>query len=88
MNITSIKNSANFDRDIIKTLTNKVLELVMIELNKHDMRILIKDKIVHPLLYLIYCQLYPYIYTIVIIILLMFVILIVLLVFFIIYLKK
>lgn len=74
--------------ELIKVISNRVLDLIMGEINKDDMKVNIKKKIIDPLLYLLYCQLYPYIYTFVIIILLMFVILIVLLIFFIIYLKK
>ena len=74
--------------DIIKLITNKVLDLVMIELNTDDMKANIKNKIIHPLLYMIYCQLYPYIYTFIIVFVLMFAILITILVFFILYLKK
>jgi hypothetical protein len=87
MKVSSIKMK-NDTNDIIKNLTNKVLELVIVELNKNEMKQNIATKIIHPLLYMIYSQLYPYIYTIIIIILLMFLILVVLLVFFIIYLRK
>lgn len=88
-NVNPIKaTSSNKNGDVIKLITNRVLDLIMIEINKADMRENIKNKIIHPLLYMIYCQLYPYIYTFIIIILLMFVILIVILIFFILYLKK
>jgi len=73
---------------IIQTLTNKVIELVMIELGKADMRANIQNKIIHPLLFMIYKQLYPYIYGFCAIIFLMFIMLVVLIIFFIMYLKK
>lgn len=78
----------NRNGEIIKMLTNRVLDLIMIEINKDDMKENIKKKIVNPLMYMIYSQLCPYIYTFITVILLMFVILIVILVFFIFYLKK
>lgn len=74
--------------DLVKALTNRVLELVMLEINKSSTQDHIKTKIVHPLLFMIYKQLYPYLYAFITIILLMFIMLVVLLVYFIIYLKK
>ncbi len=82
-----MKNT-NCSSDIIKNLTNKVLELIVIEIGKDEMKNNIEKKIINPLMFMIYKQLYPYIYTIIIVIVLMFVMLICLLVFFIIYLKK
>ncbi len=76
------------NNSIIQTLTNKVLELVMIEIGKADMRENIKTKIIDPLLLVIYKQLYPYIYGFLAMIFLMFVMLVVLVIFFIVYLKK
>ena len=74
--------------EIIKTITNRVLELVMVEIGKTDMQENIRSKIIHPLLFMIYKQLYPYIYGFLAVIFLMFIMLVVLVVFFIIYLKK
>ena len=73
---------------LIGVLTNKVLDLVMVEINKTSTQDQIKTKIVHPLLFMLYKQLYPYLYGFIAVILLMFVMLVVLLVFFIIYLKR
>jgi hypothetical protein len=74
-NINTIKGGVtnNKNGEIIKLITNRVLDLIMIEINKDDMQENIKKRIIHPLLYMLYCQLYPYIYT---------------LIFFILYLKK
>ena len=69
-------------------LTNKVLELVISEITTSDMQESIKSKIMNPLLFMIYCELAPYIYILTTIVLLMFIILVLLLVFFVIYLKK
>jgi len=89
-NISTIKGGVtnNKNGEIIKLITNRVLDLIMIEINKDEMKENIKKRIIHPLLYMLYCQLYPYIYTFIVIILLMFIILIVILIFFILYLKK
>lgn len=76
------------DGGVIKIIVNKLLDLIMIEINNVEMKENIQKKIIHPLLYMIYSQLYPYIYTFIIIIILMFLILISLLICFIIYLKK
>ena len=76
------------DGGVIKIIVNKLLDLIMIEINNAEMKDNIQKKIIHPLLYMIYSQLYPYIYTFIIIIILMFLILISLLICFIIYLKK
>ena len=88
---TPVVNSVSKNRkdvDMIKMIINRVLDLIMIEINKTEMKENIQKKIVHPLLYMIYCQLYPYIYIFIIILLLMFLILITILIFFILYLKR
>jgi hypothetical protein len=74
--------------DLIKHMTNRVFELIIQEMNKDDMKEAIKVKIIHPLLSMIYKQLYPYIYTLIIVIFLMFIMLIFLIVSFLIYLRK
>lgn len=73
---------------LVGVLTNKLLEMVILEINKNDMQQKIQDKLIHPLMYLLYKQLYPYIYAFIIIIFLMFVMLITLLVTFFTYLKR
>lgn len=74
--------------EIIKLLTNRVLELVMMEIGKADMQENIRNKVIHPLLFMVYKQLYPYLYGFLAIIFMMFIMLVALVVFFIIYLKK
>ena len=74
--------------NLIKTLTNRVLDLVMLEIGKSEMQDQIKTKVIHPLLFMIYQQMYPYIYVFIAVISLMFIMLIVLLIFFIVWLKK
>jgi hypothetical protein len=48
-------------RNLIKMMTEKVLSLVVEELDKADTQILIKQRIVVPLITMIYNELYPYI---------------------------
>lgn len=81
-------NNSQRKTELVKVITNKVLDLIVVEINKDEMKDTIKNKVIHPMLYMIYCQIYPYIFTVVIIILLMFIILIILLVFFLLYLRK
>lgn len=74
--------------EFVKAIANKCFDLVIIELDKPEMKQHIQDKIITPLMNMIYHQLYPYIYTFAIAFLLMFLMLIFILVAFIIYLKK
>lgn len=74
--------------NLVGVLTNKLLEMVIMELNKSDMQQKIQTNLIHPLMYLLYKQLYPYLYAFIIIIFLMFVMLITLLVAFFMYLKR
>jgi len=64
------------------------MDVLMEEMTKDQMKVTIQEKVISPMIVLLYKQLYPYIYTIVIVIFLMFIMLIVLLVSFIIYLRK
>lgn len=82
-NVNDLENN-----DVIKLITNKLLELIVIDINKPLMKENIKKKLIYPLLYLLYYQFYPYIYSFIIILVLIFVILILLLIFCILYLKK
>lgn len=75
-------------QNLIKNLTNRVLDLVVLEIGKAEMQDQIKTKVIHPLLFMIYQQLYPYIYVFIAVIFLMFIMLIILLVFFIVWLRK
>lgn len=86
-NINASIDSSN-KPDIIKVMTNKVFDLIIQEISKDDMKEVIKTKVIHPLLYILYCQLYPYIFTFIIIVMLMLLILIVLLIGFILYLRR
>lgn len=71
-----------------KMVANKLLDTIVAELNKAEMKETIRNKIVVPLMTMIYKQLYPYIYTFVIMVALMFVMVVGLLVAFLIHLRK
>lgn len=81
-------NEGTACNNLVGVLTNKLLEMVIMEVNKNDMQQKIQTKLIHPLMYLLYKQLYPYLYAFIIIIFLMFVMLITLLVAFFMYLKR
>lgn len=87
-----MQNKVNKENDgcnnLVGVLTNKIVEMVMIEINKSDMQNKIQTSIIHPLMYLLYKQLYPYLYAFIIIFFLMFIMMITLLVCFFTYLKK
>jgi len=57
------------DVSIIKQITNKVLTLIADEINKSETQLLVKNKIIHPVINLIYAELYPYIIALIITIL-------------------
>lgn len=78
----------NSSNTLVGAVTNKILEMIIIEITKTDMQCKIQNSIINPLMYLIYKQLYPYLYAFIILIFLMFVMLIALLVCFFIYLRK
>lgn len=74
--------------DIVNQVTNKLLDMIVVEINKDDMKETIRLRVVHPLLEMIFKQLYPYIFTLVIVIVLMFAMLIVMLVMILTYLRR
>lgn len=83
------QNQTNkYNNNLIGALTNRILEMIIIEINKTDMQCKIQNSIINPLMYLIYKQLYPYLYAFIITIFLMFIMLIALLICFFIYLRK
>lgn len=86
--LTPSFDNLQYNNDLIKILTNKVLDLVILEVTKPEMKEIIKDKVVNPLCYVIYLQLYPYLYSFIILIVLMFFMLILILIFFLMYLRK
>lgn len=73
---------------LVGGLTNRLVEMMMVEIKKPDMQTKIKNQIIHPVMDMIYKQLYPYIYTFITVFFLIFCMLFALLVCFFIYLKK
>ena len=51
---------------LVKALTNKIISMITTEVNKSETQVLIKEKIVVPLINIIYKELYPYIITLII----------------------
>lgn len=76
------------NNNLVGALTNKILQMIIMEINKTDMQCKIQNSIINPLMFLIYKQLYPYLYAFIILIFLMFIMLTALLVCFFIYLRK
>ena len=59
----------DYKQSIVKQITNKVLTLIADEINKSETQLLVKNKIIHPVINLIYAELYPYIIALIITIL-------------------
>lgn len=49
----------------MKLLTGKLINLVTSEINKPDTQVLVREKIILPIITLIYSELYPYIIALV-----------------------
>lgn len=73
---------------LVGTLTNRLLELIILEINKSEMQVKIKTQVINPLMYMLYQQLYPYIYAFVIIICLILFMVITLVISFFLFLKR
>jgi hypothetical protein len=52
---------------MIQKVTNKLLDMIVNEVNKEEMRVVIRKKILNPLLHMIYIEVAPYIYGFIII---------------------
>ena len=46
---------------VVNTLTSKVFNMIANEINKDDMQLIIKQKIITPVINMIYAELHPYI---------------------------
>ena len=66
--------SAQFPNELARSITNKLMSLVVAEIQTAEMQKSIKDHIVQPVIHLLYKELYPYIISvsIVIVMILMF----------------
>lgn len=49
------------EQNIVNMLTSKVLTMIANEINKDEMQLLIKGKIITPVINMIYAELHPYI---------------------------
>ncbi len=56
------KKTANTN-PIIQQLTTKVLNVINSEINKKETQVLVREKLVIPVINLVYSQLYPYIFV-------------------------
>jgi hypothetical protein len=74
--------------NMVSAITNKLIGMMVNEIKKPEMQIQIQTQIVNPVIFIIYKQLYPYIYGFVVVVALMFVMLLALLVCFIFHIKK
>lgn len=55
-------------QEMMRKLANRVLEMVINEMNKEEMKTTIRVKLLNPLLHMIFTEVYPYIYVVGIII--------------------
>lgn len=86
---SSSSATGNACNNAVKVLTNKVLNMVVSEINKSDMQVMIKQKIILPLINMIYTELYPYIVALIVtIIIILFLSLLTFLFFMMFYFKK
>ena len=75
--------------DIAKVITSKILELISLEIQKTESQVLVREKVILPMINLIYHEIYPYLYALITaIIVILFVTLSTLIVFVAFYLKK
>jgi hypothetical protein len=58
------------DYRFIKTLSSKFITMLSDELKKTESQLLIKKNVIHPLISILYVELYPYIITLIVVIIL------------------
>lgn len=46
---------------VVKQLTNKIVNMITIEINKKETQVLVKEKIIIPIINMIYREIYPYV---------------------------
>ena len=51
---------------VIKMLASKILALISDEINKQETQILVKQKVITPVINMIYAELYPYIIALIV----------------------
>lgn len=47
---------------VVKHLTGKVIQLVAVEINKKETQLLVRQKVIIPVINLIYSEIYPYVF--------------------------
>lgn len=57
----SDNNLGNKNCNISNSLLNKIVSIIAVEINKKESQILIRERIVTPIINMIYKELYPYI---------------------------
>lgn len=62
-NVTQPPTTSNSSSHLIKLITNRVLNLISEEITSVEVQNVIKQKIIHPLITMIYSELHPYIIT-------------------------
>lgn len=60
------ENTTGTCNNAIKMITSKVINMVISEMNKSDMQSIIRQKIITPVINMIYTELYPYIIALII----------------------
>jgi hypothetical protein len=55
----------NSKESFIKTITSKLVSLIAVEVEKPETQALVREKIIVPVIHMIYSQLYPYIIALV-----------------------
>lgn len=66
MEHTETEEVDNDNINIVNMLTSKVIKLMASEINKDEMQLLIKGKIITPVINMIYAELHPYIVCLVV----------------------
>lgn len=47
---------------VVKHLTGKVIQLIAVEINKKETQLLVRQKVIIPVINLIYSEIYPYVF--------------------------
>lgn len=51
--------------DVLRTLTNRLLDTFISEMDKDELRDTIRTKLINPILRLLYTEMYPYIFALI-----------------------
>ena len=65
-----MKPVATDESPFVKSMTSKFIQMIASELSKTETQRMIKKNIIHPLVNILYVELYPYIITMIVIIIL------------------